>query len=164
MFLITDGGSYEVDIDEKIGKIGIGYISTVYKGTWRKRIVAIKALATTTPRKLFTHEIEIWKSLNHPNVLELYGASRAPPWFFVSPYCRNGHLVTWLKNGGGGIGGFVLRIKSGENVDESESPRPHKSEWREPVHSRPSLDMWPTPLPGATSEYDHIVNFLLDSH
>jgi abelson tyrosine-protein kinase 1 len=103
------GNRYEVDVDEKIGKIGIGYFSTVYKGTWRKRVVAIKVLATTTPRKLFTHEIEIWKHLSHPNVLELYGASSAsgePPWFFVSPYCQNGSLVTWLKG-----------MKNGDDVD-----------------------------------------------
>jgi abelson tyrosine-protein kinase 1 len=54
---------YEVALDEKIGKIGIGYFSAVYKGTWRKRTVAINSLATTTPRKLLTREIEIWKSL-----------------------------------------------------------------------------------------------------
>ena len=76
---------YEVDVDEKIGKMGIGYFSAVYEGTWRKRVVAIKVLATTTPHKLFTHK----KHLNHPNVLELYGASSAsgePPWFFISLY------------------------------------------------------------------------------
>jgi serine/threonine protein kinase len=72
----------------------------VYKGTWRGRIVAIKVIADTTPRKLFVREIEIWKSLRHPNVLRLYGASSAsgdPPWFFVSPYMKNGSLVQHLK-------------------------------------------------------------------
>ena len=45
-------------------------------------------------------EIEIWKTLRHPNVLRLYGASSAsgdPPWFFVSPYMKNGSLVQHLK-------------------------------------------------------------------
>ena len=45
-------------------------------------------------------EIEIWKTLRHPNVLRLYGASSAtgdPPWFFVSPYMKNGNLVQHLK-------------------------------------------------------------------
>lgn len=45
-------------------------------------------------------EIEIWKALRHPNVLELYGASSAssdPPWFFVSPYEKNGSLVEYLR-------------------------------------------------------------------
>jgi abelson tyrosine-protein kinase 1 len=100
---------FEVDLDEKIGTIGIGYFSNVYKGTWRKRVVALKVLAASTPRKLFQHEIAIWESLSHPNVLDLYGASSAfgePPWFFVSPYCKNGSLVTWLKG-----------MRNGEEVD-----------------------------------------------
>ncbi|KAH9886504.1 hypothetical protein C8Q73DRAFT_658100 [Cubamyces lactineus] len=88
---------YEVDREEKIG---LGFWSDVYKGTWAGRTVAIKVLAETTPRQLFVHEVSIWKTLQHPNVLELLGASSAssdPPWFFVSPYYRNGSLVSYLK-------------------------------------------------------------------
>ena len=88
---------YEVDRDQKIG---IGFFSDVYKGTWQGRIVAIKVLADTTPRNLFVREMGIWKTLRHPNVLRLYGASSAsgdPPWFFVSPYMKNGSLVQHLK-------------------------------------------------------------------
>ncbi|KAH9921625.1 uncharacterized protein B0H18DRAFT_1121320 [Fomitopsis serialis] len=50
--------------------------------------------------RLFIHEVNIWKSLSHPNVLELLGASSTssePPWFFVSPYMKNGSLVSYLK-------------------------------------------------------------------
>jgi len=89
---------WEVDREEKIG---IGFFSDVFKGTWRGMTVAIKMLAPTTPRKLFVHEVEIWKSLSHPNVLELFGASSTsgePPWFFVSPYMKHGSLVKYLKN------------------------------------------------------------------
>ncbi|KAJ3927538.1 MAG: hypothetical protein NXY57DRAFT_1105715 [Lentinula lateritia] len=78
---------YEIDREEKIG---VGFFSDVYKGTW-----PIKVLAETTPRSLFLRETAIWKKLSHPNVLELYGASSAsgdPPWFFVSPYMRNGYV------------------------------------------------------------------------
>jgi abelson tyrosine-protein kinase 1 len=88
---------YEVDRDEKIG---VGFFSDVYKGTWRDRTVAIKVLAPTTPRNLFVHEVEIWKNLSHSNVLALLGASSTSgeaPWFFVSPYMKNGSLVTYLK-------------------------------------------------------------------
>ncbi|OBZ74270.1 hypothetical protein A0H81_05040 [Grifola frondosa] len=88
---------YEVDREEKIG---IGFFSDVYRGTWRNRAVAIKVLAPTTPRQLFVHEVSIWKTLQHANVLELLGASSAssdPPWFFVSPHYKNGSLVTYLK-------------------------------------------------------------------
>ncbi|KZT05047.1 uncharacterized protein LAESUDRAFT_750759 [Laetiporus sulphureus 93-53] len=88
---------YEVDRDEKIG---IGFFSDVYKGTWKEHTVAIKVLAETTPRKLFIQEVNIWKQLKHPHVLELLGASSTtadPPWFFVSPYMKNGSLVSYLK-------------------------------------------------------------------
>jgi abelson tyrosine-protein kinase 1 len=74
---------YEVDLDEKISRIGFGCFSTVYKGTWRKCTVAIKVLATTTPRKVFTREIEIWKNLSHVNILELLGASSGAAWRMV---------------------------------------------------------------------------------
>jgi abelson tyrosine-protein kinase 1 len=89
---------WEVDREEKIG---VGFFSDVYKGTWRDMSVAIKVLAPTTPQALFVHEIEIWKSLSHPNVLKLFGASSTtaePPWFFVSPYMKHGSLVSYLKN------------------------------------------------------------------
>lgn len=89
---------YEVDRQEKIG---IGFFSNVYRGTWHDRAVAIKVLTNETPRKLFIREVEIWKTLNHLNVLELYGASSTtaePPWFLVSPYCQNGSLVGYLQN------------------------------------------------------------------
>ncbi|KAK1225756.1 hypothetical protein PQX77_011299 [Marasmius sp. AFHP31] len=88
---------YEVDREKKIG---IGFFSDVYRGTWRHRTVAIKVLAETTPRNLFLREIGIWKQLQHPNVLELNGASSAsgdPPWFFVSPYMQNGSLSEFLR-------------------------------------------------------------------
>lgn len=89
---------WEVDRE---GRIGVGFFSDVYKGTWREMAVAIKVLAPTTPRKLFVHEMEVWKTLSHPNVLELFGASSTtaePPWFFVSPYMKHGSLVGYLKN------------------------------------------------------------------
>jgi len=88
---------YEVDRESKIG---VGFFSDVYKGTWRGRTVAVKVLAETTPGNLFVGEIEIWKNLRHPNVLPLCEASSAggrAPWFFVSPYMKNGSLVEFLK-------------------------------------------------------------------
>lgn len=88
---------YEVDLE---AKIGFGFFSEVYRGTWRQHTVAIKVLAETTPRKIFVHEVEIWKKLYHPNVIELLGASSAagdPPWFLVSKYYASGCLVKYLK-------------------------------------------------------------------
>ena len=45
---------YEVERDEKIG---MGFFSDVFRGTWRNHVVAIKVLAPTTPRRLFVHEV-----------------------------------------------------------------------------------------------------------
>lgn len=46
---------YEVELETQIG---IGSFSTVYKGTWRKRTVAIKYLRwETTPRDQFKKEV-----------------------------------------------------------------------------------------------------------
>jgi len=108
-----------VDLEEKIG---FGFSSGVYRGTWHQQTVAVKVLAHTVPRSLFVHEVSIWMTLKHPNVLELYGASSAsgdPPWFLVCRFCEGGSLVSYLrkiddegwnvvvgKNGsGGGSGG-----------------------------------------------------------
>lgn len=88
---------FEVDRDQKIG---VGFFSDVYRGRWRGKTVAVKLLADTTPRELFSREVTIWKTLNHPNVLELFGASSTcgdPPWFFVSPYLKNGSLGDFLR-------------------------------------------------------------------
>ena len=75
---------FEVELEEKVG---FGFFSEVFRGTWRKHTVAVKVLDKTAPRKTFLREVKIWKSLYHPNVLELFGASSAsgePPWFLVS--------------------------------------------------------------------------------
>lgn len=119
---------YEVD---RVQKIGVGFFSDVYKGTWRNRTVAIKVLADTTPRELFRREVAIWKTLKHPNVLELYGASSTtgdPPWFFVSPYEKNGSLNEFLK-----------MVQS-----QSRSSGSSLGSRRSPLHSGGSLP----PIPG----------------
>ena len=81
-------------------KIGYGYFSDVYRGRWRDQTVAVKVLTQATSRRVFDHEMTLWQSLDHPNVLPLLGASSAagePPWFLVSPFMKNSNLVDYLR-------------------------------------------------------------------
>lgn len=93
-------------------KIGIGYFSDVYRARWRNQTVAVKVLTLATPQRLFIHEMEVWKSLDHSNVLPLLGASSAmgdPPWFLVSPFMKNGNLVEYLRSSKKSVDAVVER-------------------------------------------------------
>ncbi|KAF8957371.1 kinase-like domain-containing protein, partial [Flammula alnicola] len=88
---------FEVDRDEKVSA---GFFSDVYSGTWQGETVAIKVLAESIPTQLFLREMQTWTTLQHPNVLRVYGGSSGaddPPLFFVTPYMKNGSLVQYLK-------------------------------------------------------------------
>ncbi|GLB41362.1 putative protein tyrosine kinase [Lyophyllum shimeji] len=88
---------FEIDLGELIGR---GFFSTVYRGSWGGRSVAIKVLEVHTSKELFTNEVNVWKTLDHPNLLELYGASSAEgpmPWFLVSPFMKHGSVTDYLK-------------------------------------------------------------------
>ncbi|KAJ3531793.1 hypothetical protein NMY22_g8005 [Coprinellus aureogranulatus] len=102
---------YEVNREKQIG---VGGFSKVYKGTWNNRTVAIKVLKLKVTKKLFIREVEIWKTLHHPHILELYGASSAtdPPWFFVSPYMKHGNLVEYLRKVEGELSEAQARARS----------------------------------------------------
>ncbi|KAF7759675.1 hypothetical protein Agabi119p4_11370 [Agaricus bisporus var. burnettii] len=88
---------FEIDCGKVIG---VGAFSDVYEGWWRGQTVAVKVLRDFNSSRLFVREVEIWKNLSHPNVIELYGASSAsgsPPWFFVSPFAKHGDLTNHLR-------------------------------------------------------------------
>ncbi|TFY76879.1 hypothetical protein EWM64_g7129, partial [Hericium alpestre] len=91
---------YELDIEQKIRE---GMFSSMYKGSWQNRAVAVTVFADTMQRKLFAGYTEAWRDLSHPNVLELYGTSSTsgyPPWLLVSPFFKNGSLRKYLKHSG----------------------------------------------------------------
>jgi abelson tyrosine-protein kinase 1 len=88
----------EIDLEKQVG---FGSFSDVFRGTWRKHTVAIKVLDKTTPPKIFLREVKIWKSLYHPNVLKIFGASSTsgdPPWFLVrgSQFPDHNVSMTWV--------------------------------------------------------------------
>lgn len=95
--LINHDRRFEIDCGPRIG---VGFFSDVYEGTWRGQTVAVKVLRDFASSRLFVREVEIWKKLTHPNVIELLGASSAsgnPPWFFVSPFAKYGDLGNHLR-------------------------------------------------------------------
>ena len=115
---------YEVDLEERIG---VGFFSDVYKASWHNHTVAVKVLAPATSRELFLHEMSVWKKLQHSNVLLLLGASSAcgdPPWFFVSPFLKNGNLVSFLKinsspnRSSGNSGSAIMSKRTLEKVEK----------------------------------------------
>ncbi|KAG6900061.1 hypothetical protein C0993_003547 [Termitomyces sp. T159_Od127] len=88
---------FEIDLGEIIGR---GFFSTVYKGKWSTRIVAVKVVEVCTSKESFVDEVNLWKKLNHPNILQIYGASSAEgtlPWFLVSPLMIHGNVADYLK-------------------------------------------------------------------
>ena len=128
---------YEINREKQIG---MGGFSKVYRGTWNGRTVAIKVLKMKVTKKLFVREVEIWKKLHHPNILELYGASSAsePPWFFVSPYMKNGNLVDYLRK----VEGELRKIQT---RPRSVSPAPSHHSGKERGSTMPLSGFKPKP-------------------
>ncbi|KAF8625135.1 hypothetical protein AX17_006914 [Amanita inopinata Kibby_2008] len=90
--------------DVRLGDIiGRGHFSTVYKGIWRGRTVAIKVLNPGTASKsYFKNELTVWRQLSSKggNVLKIYGSSTFAgglPRILISPYMRNGNLSDYMK-------------------------------------------------------------------
>jgi len=81
-------------------RIGRGSAGDVYKGLWQGRDVAVKMVPASN-LKLGTEqmikEAVLMKALNHPNVLEFFGACTVPPNFcIVTAYMPLGSLYKLL--------------------------------------------------------------------
>ncbi|XP_060536177.1 uncharacterized protein LOC132708084 [Cylas formicarius] len=91
------------------GRIGQGFYGEVFKGQLEKtgsngmevKRVAVKRLKSSTESSLclqdFEREIEIMKTLRHPNIVEILGVLRNPEIALVMEYVQHGSLQSFLK-------------------------------------------------------------------
>ncbi|KAG5896414.1 hypothetical protein JTB14_022497 [Gonioctena quinquepunctata] len=98
-------GNYNVVLQ---GRIGQGFYGEVFKGTLEcvdgesedLRKVAVKKLkssALSSCLQDFEREIDIMKSLKHPNIVEILGVLREPEISLVMEFVHHGSLQSYLK-------------------------------------------------------------------
>lgn len=87
------------------GRIGQGFYGEVYKGTLERmdceaELVAVKKLRTdalSTTLADFEREINIMKTLEHPNVVQIKGVVQDPEVSLVMEFVQHGSLKSYLK-------------------------------------------------------------------
>lgn len=92
------------------GRIGQGFYGEVYKGTLEyggygdsavePRKVAVKKLKSSASESClqdFEREINIMKTLKHPNIVEILGVLRDPEILLVMEFVQHGSLQSYLK-------------------------------------------------------------------
>lgn len=73
--------------------LGSGSFGTVFKGKWKKHIVAVKQFKTRQEIDSFLVEVKQLSCVNHPNIVKLYGASSATDTaYLVMEYAEGGSL------------------------------------------------------------------------
>ncbi|KAJ3546868.1 hypothetical protein NM688_g5467 [Phlebia brevispora] len=96
--------SLEVEFN-LLSPVGNGSSGQVYKGEWNGAVVAVKRMhaedartISEEQRKAMRHEVKVWSSLQHPNILTFYGAclEAAVP-FIVMRYCPFGNISQYLE-------------------------------------------------------------------
>lgn len=93
--------------------VGHGPVSRVYKAVWKGEVVAVKIYAGIGPtgaqpasksQDFIKNEIEIWRKLEHPNVLRFRNMGVAPETtegtraeFVISPFLPHGSVSSYLR-------------------------------------------------------------------
>lgn len=76
-----------------------GSYGRVYRARWNFAPVVVKELLEPELTKRFFKEVTVWKTLENPHIVKLYGANHvADSPFFVSEDCTNGNLVDYLND------------------------------------------------------------------
>ncbi|MFA6409367.1 MAG: protein kinase [Gammaproteobacteria bacterium] len=85
------------------GELGAGGFGIVHRGTWKGTPVAVKTLIARTMNNdtlnEFRRETEIMATLQHPNIVRLYGVCLEPGHnSMVMEYMQHGSLLDFLEN------------------------------------------------------------------
>jgi len=90
-----------MDIIEKVDirdEIGHGSYSTIYRGIWMGKDVAIKVLTNLEFPEAYAREVNKYKNLRHPNVLPWYGVCLTPNYEKgIVTEIADGDLLTMLR-------------------------------------------------------------------
>lgn len=80
--------------------LGSGGFGQAYAGRWLDTLVVVKrvVILNECDRAQFQHEVNLWFQLNHPHVIQLFGACHVgdDP-FFVCEHATNGRLDRYLE-------------------------------------------------------------------
>ncbi|CAM1154717.1 Uncharacterised protein r2_g4340 [Pycnogonum litorale] len=71
----------EISLLETVGKGAFGVVS---KGQWRGKYVAVKMIESESERRAFFVEVRQLSRVNHPNIVQLYGACTRSPVSFIT--------------------------------------------------------------------------------
>ena len=72
--------------------IGQGTFGIVYKGKWRGQDVAVKQILSNKEKDSFHIEIITLTSVQHPNIIKLFGANDLDPIMIVMEFAECGSL------------------------------------------------------------------------
>ncbi|KAF4130648.1 Protein tyrosine kinase [Phytophthora infestans] len=89
---------YQVQLGKHIAD---GSFGAVYEGEWLDTDVVVKQVLLASSDEngeQFRHEADLWFSLNHPNLIKLYGACHQGRPFFVCEPASRGTLASYLKD------------------------------------------------------------------
>eukprot|EP01125_Pyxidicula_operculata_P011531 TRINITY_DN3774_c0_g1_i1.p1 TRINITY_DN3774_c0_g1~~TRINITY_DN3774_c0_g1_i1.p1 ORF type:complete len:1286 (+),score=275.89 TRINITY_DN3774_c0_g1_i1:314-3859(+) len=93
--ILVDSSAVKFDKD----LLGKGSFAIVYKGTWRKTIVAIKVMQNTKTNRIeFIQEVSIMLKLRHPNIVSIMGIVSKPYFGIISEFMQRGSLSSILYN------------------------------------------------------------------
>ncbi|KAJ8546710.1 hypothetical protein ON010_g11525 [Phytophthora cinnamomi] len=84
---------HEIEVRDYISS---GSFGSVHRGKWFAADVAVKQLFQADMGD-FVREVEVWFSLNHPNVIKIFGACRVGTPFFLCEYAENGTLAEFAR-------------------------------------------------------------------